>query len=146
VATVAAKKEREKNMKLTSLTRWSVNGSLALAVAGLISAPAGLFAQEKGVIRHMRLLNADKPAAEAAAPAAEKATMSCAKCKDSWVSFVERPTKGAGLTQTRSFLRHDCPGCKTEVVTSGHGKAATQTVAHTCTENTDAGASCCVMK
>lgn len=72
--------------------------------------------------------------------------MSCPKCKDSWVTIVPGPGKTGAVPDTKSVMRHECPGCEHKIVTEGHGKAKTDKVVHTCKKCGSEDAFCCVMK
>lgn len=118
----------------------------ALAIAGLMSLPTFAFAQEKGATKLTQL----KPIATVADAAAVKqgdlVVMSCPKCKDSWATIVEKPTKTGAAANTTVVTRHDCPGCEHKFVTEGHGKAKTDKLVHVCKQCGSEDAFCCVMK
>lgn len=80
------------------------------------------------------------PAAKvvAATPMAHK----CAMCTDSWVTVVDKATKGPNHLVTK-VSRHNCPACDTKIVTEGTGKAKHDVAIHNC--NGDAKAACCAM-
>lgn len=69
--------------------------------------------------------------APAAVVTAKPAAMNCANCTDSWVSVVDKGTKGP-LHAVKNVSRHNCPSCDTKIVTKGIGKNAANVVVHTC--------------
>jgi hypothetical protein len=119
-----------------------IRSTLVLALAGLAWPTAG-FAQEKGATRLMQLKPA--PDLKPVQPAGT-AVMSCPKCKDAWVTVVERTGKAVQPEIQHQVLRHECPGCGDTTVTQGHGKAQTSKAVHVCTENGSKAATCCAMK
>jgi hypothetical protein len=68
--------------------------------------------------------------------------MSCAKCKDEYVTRTDWTARGANKP-TVTVANHLCGGCGNEWVVSGHGKAKTSTAAHTCTSCGAASLACC---
>jgi len=120
----------------------------ALAIASLVSLPTFVSAQEqvKGAQKLMQL-NAIKTVADAeAVQVGDMVVMSCPKCKDSWVTIVEAPTKTGAKPETKVMARHECPGCQHKIVTEGHGKAKTDKIVHVCKQCGSEDAFCCVMK
>jgi len=83
--------------------------------------------------------------AEAVEPG-DTVVMSCPKCKDSWATIVPGPGKTGAVPDTKSVMRHECPGCEHKIVTEGHGKAKTDKVVHTCKKCGSEDAFCCVIK
>ena len=119
-----------------SVAKMLTVGSVAMAivlVAGFTSTTA---AQEKGAAK----LFQSKPHQT---PSSETTAMSCPKCKDRQVMTVERPTKTGAKAETRTVLRHECPGCWSTLTTEGHGKAKTTSVTHTCNLAGNKNPSCC---
>ena len=72
-------------------------------------------------------------------------TMSCPKCKNVTVTYVEKTTKRADATE-KTTLKHLCPGCETTFKVEGHGKAKKDVLVHVCKECGSKEAFCCVMK
>lgn len=72
--------------------------------------------------------------------------MSCPKCRESWMTVVPTPAKTGALPDTKSVMRHECPGCEHKFVTEGHGKAKTDKIVHVCKKCGSEDAFCCVMK
>jgi hypothetical protein len=92
---------------------------------------------EKGAETLVRLTKGTPTAkVEAAAPMAHK----CALCTDTWVSVVDKGTRGPNHLVTK-VSRHNCPGCDTKLVTEGSGKAKHDVAMHKC--NGDTKAVCC---
>lgn len=129
----------------TTLTK-SINLSRSLAglvIAGLILLPTLGLAQEKGATKLLRLNTVAD--AEAVQPG-DTVVMSCPKCKDSWVTIVQAPTKTGAKPDTSTVARHECPGCEHKIVSEGHGKAKTDKLVHVCKMCGSEEAFCCVMK
>lgn len=118
----------------------------ALAIAGLAWLPGFVLAQEKGATKLMQLKPIKTVADAQAVEDGDTMVMSCPKCKNSWVTVVEAPTKTGAKPDSRVVERHDCPGCEHKNVTVGHGKAKTDKVIHTCKMCGSEDAFCCVMK
>ena len=94
---------------------------------------------EKGAETLVRLTKGAPPAkVAAAAPMAHK----CAACTDTWVTVVDKGTKGPNHLVTK-VSRHNCAGCDTKIVTEGTGKAKHDVAIHNC--NGDMKAACCAM-
>lgn len=133
---------------ITHISRNLTLGFAVLTIASLALLPALTSAQEqvKGAQKLIQL-NASKTVADAkAVPANQTAAMSCSQCQDSTVTITERPTKTGAKPNSYTVARHECPGCKNTVATSGHGKAAVQTVTHTCSLSGTEGAACCAKR
>jgi hypothetical protein len=112
----------------------------------LLLSPTLGFAQEKGATKLLKL-NAIKTVADAeAVQPGDTVVMSCPKCKDSWVTIVTPSTKTGAKPETTTVSRHECPGCEHKIVTTGHGKAKTDKIVHTCKMCGSEDAFCCVMK
>jgi hypothetical protein len=142
--TTKAKTMKRSNLIPTQLTR-----SLAVAVlAGLVWFPAQSFAQSKGAgAANLIQLKPIKTVADAEAVApGDTVVMSCPKCKDSWLTIVQAPLKQGAAPETKTVLRHECPGCEHKYVTEGHGKAKTDKLVHVCKNCGSEDAFCCVMK
>lgn len=133
---------KNKNQKCKCLTGLVV----VLVVAGLAWLPGSVLAQEKGATKLMQLKPIKTVADAQAVEAGDTMVMSCPKCKNSWVTVVEAPTKTGAKPDSRVEERHDCPGCEHKNVTVGHGKAKTDKVIHTCKMCGSEDAFCCVMK
>lgn len=117
-------------MKLQRLTRRNHSAILALAIVGLL-APGAIVAQEKGATRLMQFA----PRHEVqAAPKTAAPMMTCPKCKDSWVTVIEKTGKAVEPERKHWLQKHECPGCSTVLVAEGHGKAKTTRWTHQCSE------------
>lgn len=130
------------NQTKGNLTRYVA----ALAIAGLMSLPTFAFAQEKGATKLIQLKPIETVADAEAIQPGDTVVMSCPKCKDSWVTIVEKPTKTGATPDTKVVARHECPGCEHKFVTEGHGKAKTDKIVHVCKKCGSEDAFCCVMK
>ena len=119
---------------MKTITRFSliVTAVSALAVSGL-----GLNAAEKGAE-----LLAKRTNAPALVNAAKAAAMNCPSCTDSWVTVVDKGTKGP-RHEISKVSRHDCASCETRIVTKGTGKNAINEAAHSCGSG---AASMCAMR
>lgn len=120
-------------------------GFAVLTIASLALLPGLTSAQEqvKGAQKLIQLNVSKTVAGVKAVPALKAAVMSCSKCKETTATITERPTKTGAKPNSYTVARHECPGCKNTVATSGHGKTAVQTVTHTCSLSGAAGAICC---
>ena len=72
-------------------------------------------------------------------------TMSCPKCKNVTISYVEKAVK-RGDAATKLAVKHLCPGCETTIKSEGSGKAAKDVVKHVCTKCGSKDVFCCVLK
>ena len=119
-----------------------------LALAGWLSATPSASAQVRGEgAAKMVQLKPIKTAADAqAVEPGDTIAMSCPKCKNTWISVVERPTKTGATPETKVVLRHECPGCETKLATEGTGKQAKDVIKHVCKNCGSEDAFCCVMK
>ena len=117
-----------------------------MAIAGMLLLPVVGTAQEKGATKLLRL-NPIKTVADAeAVQGGDTVVMSCPKCKDSWVTIVEKSPKTGAAPTTTTVSRHECPGCEHKYVIEGHGKAKTSKLVHVCKNCGSEAAFCCVMK
>jgi len=71
--------------------------------------------------------------------------MSCPKCKDVTISYVE-PTFKAMEPKDKVKTQHTCPSCNNTITVEGHGKAKKEVLKHVCMKCGSKEASCCVMK
>lgn len=133
-------------MKKNQLCNWLVRSCLALALAAVAWLPSQALAQEKGATKLMQLKRIDTNADVEKVEPGDSVVMACPKCKETWMTVVERPSKGAGVTEKKTIARHECPGCDSKLVTEGVGKQATTKVQHTCKKCGSTDAFCCVMK
>jgi hypothetical protein len=110
-------------------------GGLAL-VLGLVAGftPSGL-AQDKGATKLLQTKSARTTAT--AAPRA------CAQCKDTIVTITERSVKTGAKPDSYTTVRHECPGCKTTQVSTGHGRAKATTPQHACQFSGGRSGACC---
>lgn len=132
------------NQIVTLLTRTLV----VTALAGLIWLPVQTFAQSKGdgAAKLVQLKPIRTVADAQAVEPGDTVVMSCPKCKDSWMTVVQAPFKQGATPESKSVLRHECPGCEHKYVTEGHGKAKTDRLVHACKNCGSEDAFCCVTK
>lgn len=126
-------------MKTKLMNRIALLTAMAFAGALITFAPTAVRA-EKG--DGAAALVGKTTAATKAVPSADKATMSCTKCKDSTVTYSEEGKGAVKVTRVRS--EHLCPACKTIIRTVGVGKNAIDKVIHTCMNAKDAMTACCI--
>lgn len=117
-----------------------------VAMTSLLAAPTLTFAQEKGATKLLKLSAINTVADAEAVQPGDTVVMSCPKCKDSWVTIVQAPTKTGAKPEEKTVARHECPGCEHKYVTEGHGKAKTDKLVHICKQCGSEDAFCCVMK
>lgn len=131
---------------INNISKYLTRGSLlVVAVAGLALLGNSAVAQEKGAERLVNLQKRSAAPAVKQDKASDKIAMACPKCKDSWVSVVQ-PLEKNGRQETAKVLRHECPGCKTKLVTEGVGKQAQDKVVHQCTQCGSENATGCATK
>lgn len=122
-------------------------GCLAgMAVAGILLLPMLGMAQEKGATKLLKLPAINTAADAEAVQPGDTVIMSCPKCKESWVTIVEKSPKTGAASTTTTVRRHECRGCENNYVTEGHGKAKTSKLVHTCKNCGSEDAFCCEMK
>jgi hypothetical protein len=130
------------NQTSGNLTRYVA----ALTIAGLMILPTFAFAQEKGATKIVQLKPLQTVADAEAVKPGDMVVMSCPKCKDSWATIVEKPTKTGASANSAVVARHECPGCEHKYLSEGHGKAKTDKLVHVCKKCGSEDAFCCVMK
>ena len=129
--------------------------TLSLGLALMVGFTSGLSAAEtgqgKGAQKLLKLNRIATAQDAAAVKAGDRLVMSCAKCKTTTVTLVNRAAKGAEVLKangkpTRLARVHQCPGCKSTIELKGHGKGAKAELVHSCKACGDHSAYCCVMK
>jgi hypothetical protein len=111
------------NMKTMNRNHLLIAGLCAFALSFGTSAFA-----EKGAETLVRLTKGAGPVkTETAALAAHK----CGMCTDSWVSVVDKGTKGPNHLVSK-VARHNCGACDTKIVTEGVGKGKKDVAIHSC--------------
>jgi ribosomal protein S27E len=134
-------------MKTTNISNiWLL--SVALAVAAVIVMPVNSFAQQNGSAKGgaQKLMQPVTTMADLSAiQPGDMMVMSCPKCKNVTVSYVE-PTFKATETKDKVTTRHTCPSCNNTTTVEGHGKAKRDVVKHVCQTCGSADAFCCVLK
>ncbi len=134
-------------MKLTkTLERCATVAALALVLAGILSAPARLAAQQKGAEKLMQLKPIKTVEDLQTLEPGDVITMSCPKCKDTWMTVVEKTFKTASPEELKKLKIHLCDSCDTKIVTKGVGKSAKSVLVHTCKTCGSKDAFCCVQK
>jgi len=133
-------------MKSTKSNKWLLG--VALAAVAVIALPFDSSAQEKGTakggaqqlmkpVRTPQDLGELKPG--------DMMVMSCPKCKNVMVTYVE-PTFKATEPKEKVKAQHTCPSCATTTTVEGHGKAKKDVLKHVCTTCGSKDAFCCVLK
>jgi predicted RNA-binding Zn-ribbon protein involved in translation (DUF1610 family) len=102
--------------------------TLAVALFANINALAADVTAKGGATKLMPLKNVSD--IEALQPG-DVVVMACPKCQDITETRIERPPKGAGVTETKVAV-HGCPGCGAKWETVGAGKAKTEKATHVC--------------
>ena len=120
-----------------------------IAAVAVFGAAGHLNAQEKGSAKGGAGQLMSKPIKTledlSALQPGDMMVMSCPKCKNVTISYVE-PTFKAMEPKNKVKTQHTCPGCNTTIVVEGHGKAKKDVVKHVCMSCGSKDASCCVMK
>jgi hypothetical protein len=83
---------------------------------------------EKGSEALVRLTKSAPPATTEAAP---DMAHKCSTCTDTFVTDVDKSTKGPNHLVTKA-VRHNCAACSTTITTEGNGKAARDVATHNC--------------
>jgi len=119
-----------------------------LAVALAVGTSLPVQAQEKGSSRGaaQQLMKPVKTVAdlEALQPG-DMIAMTCPKCKDVTVTYVQTPIKRTDPASIAA-VKHLCPGCATAIKTEGRGKAAKDVIVHVCKKCGSEDAFCCSLK
>lgn len=124
--------------------------TVAVALLALLVLPGKAADQLKGGQKLMQL-NPIKTVEEAqAVKPGDMVVMSCPKCKDVWVTYVDTEAKGgqilaAGGKPTKTALKHLCPGCETTTTRTGMGKQGKDVIVHVCKKCGSEDAFCCVL-
>ena len=120
----------------TKITKIGRIIGLAIAVALFTVSATAANAQAKGA---SKLLQLSAPKATPVAIVSDFKPISCANCKDSFVTVPDTEIKGAaaralvtGGAPTRIVAKHLCGTCANEWVVKGHGKAKVSVPAHKC--------------
>jgi hypothetical protein len=117
------KLKNKTNTNMKTITRFSL---IVTAVSAIALSSLGLNAAEKGAE-----LLAKRNLAPAAVNNARPAAMNCLSCTDSWVTVVDKGTKGP-RHEVNNVVRHNCASCDTRIVPKGSGKNATTVALHSC--------------
>jgi predicted RNA-binding Zn-ribbon protein involved in translation (DUF1610 family) len=136
---------KELIMNMTkSMNRFAVVAGLALAVA--LMSPGSAHGQGKGASQLMPLKSLKTVDDLQAVDKGDKLVMTCPKCKDTYVTTVEKSFKGMNHEELKTAVVHLCPACETKIVAVGPGKAKKETLVHICKSCGSKDVSCCVMK
>ena len=129
-------KKKDAKMKTTTISKLAATAVLSAALSLLTAVPMQLNAQEKGAIKLIKL---NAPTLATPAVATHSKPMSCANCKETFVTVRDTESKGggakallAGGPPTKIVARHLCDACRNEWVIQGGGKAKTSVPVHTC--------------
>lgn len=127
--------------RVVNLSRFLAVATLALATIGIFSTPNTALAERGGSMKLMRIETAqDLSKVEPG----DTIIMSCPKCKDTYVTIVDKSYKGK--PDEKTGIVHLCPMCETKVVFTGEGKAAKDKLVHTCKMCGSQDVTCCLMK
>ncbi|HMP84254.1 MAG TPA: hypothetical protein PKA41_16270 [Verrucomicrobiota bacterium] len=143
-------------MKATILIKTIATSALVIAVATIIATPMRSAAEDmvKGGQKQLQLNQSAKttkgvPITSTAdlesVKSGDQIVMSCPKCKNVTVTTVSIGGRGA-FSKTSTSVQHLCPGCKTKLETTGHGKAKMDKIVHSCSDCGSTDAYCCVVK
>jgi predicted RNA-binding Zn-ribbon protein involved in translation (DUF1610 family) len=120
-----------------------------LALALVLATTGTALAQEKGATKGGATQLMSKPVKTledlSALQPGDMVIMSCPKCKNVTVSYVE-PMFKAMEPKDKVKTEHTCPGCGTTITVEGHGKAKKDIVKHVCKSCGSKDAFCCVVK
>jgi len=122
-------KEKGKEMKANRINTAARMTGLVIALALFAGVAGEVRAQEKGATRLLRLSGT---LVEPKAGASDYKPMSCAKCKDEYITRTDWSTRGANKPDIL-VARHLCGGCDTATATVGRGKQAHDVATHKCT-------------
>jgi hypothetical protein len=114
----------------------------ALALSTLALSAATSLAQPKGGEVLVALTKgAAKPEAVVAMHKSDKA-MLCSLCRNEFVK-VAQPAEKMGRREMATVVQHGCSACENKIQATGHGKAKTESVVHTCAHSGDPTLACC---
>ncbi len=142
-------KSKENDPFMTTILNFrnlATRSAILLAFASLVALPTSGFAENKGGTQLLALASHQKAKNPKEQAPADATSMSCPKCKDSWVSVLEKTGKAVQPEVRHQVQLHECPGCSDTTVTKGHGKAAATEAMHTCSLGEKQNTSCCVTK
>lgn len=130
-----------KTNRINTVARWC---GLTLGLALLSGASSSLKAGEipTGKGGATRLLELGGRLVTPKVELAAVKPMSCAKCKDEYVTRTDWTARGANKPSI-TVANHLCGGCGNEWVVSGHGKAKTNAAVHKCTSCGAESLACC---
>jgi hypothetical protein len=117
-----------------------------VAAALSIGAAGSALAQVKGASQLMPAKKVQTVKLPQRVGAGDQIAMSCPKCKDTYVTTVEKSFKGLNHETLKTTRGHLCPGCETKFKTVGQGRAQTTAVVHVCKLYGSEDVSCCAIK
>jgi hypothetical protein len=137
-------KEERHKMKTNRINTLARLCGLTIGLALLSGASSGLKAGEiaTGKGGATRLLELSGRLVTPKVEPAALNPMSCAKCKDDYVTRTDWTARGASKPALL-VANHLCGGCGNEWVESGHGKAKISTSVHKCTSCGAESMACC---
>ena len=133
----------------TNISLIKTTAMTIIAAVAVFGAAGHLNAQEKGSAKGGAEQLMSKPIKTledlCALQPGDMMVMSCPKCKNVTISYVELTFKA---TEPRDKVKtqHTCPSCNNAITVEGHGKAKKDVVKHVCQKCGSKDASCCVMK
>ena len=128
-------------MKFNKITQFVLGTGITLALAASVTFPFNSSAADQ--LKGAQLLVGQRLVQTQALPpvaALSLGTPACPACTNSVTPFTTSAGRGA-FVKTGVIVTHQCPFCKTAIVTAGAGKAKTETPVHTCGNGT--APSCC---
>jgi len=128
-------------MKTTRNNRMARLTGMTIALAWFAGV-AGVSAQEGAKGGATKLLELSGRLVTPNSRPSDLKTMSCAKCKDGFVSKVDWTTRGANKP-TLTAVKHLCSSCGSDVNVVGHGKTKVSVATHTCTTCGADSLACC---
>jgi hypothetical protein len=128
-----------RNNRLARMTGFSLAAALLVGTAGALS--ANEIPTAKGGATRLLELSGTLVTAKPRTSGVVK-PMSCAKCRDQYVSRADGTARGANKPAV-TVAKHLCAGCENTWVVSGHGKAKASTAVHTCTSCGAESLACC---
>ena len=118
-----------------------MNRNLLTATLFALALSFGTAYAEKGAEVLGRLTKASRaPVAAVNAHMAVTTAHRCPTCTDTFVSVVDKGTKGPNHLVS-NVIRHNCGACETKIATEGTGKARHDVAIHSC--NAEVKPLCC---
>jgi hypothetical protein len=143
---VGTAEKRSKSKGFAMKKNMSTLLQMFVATALFVGTTGSALAQVKGATQLMPFKKVQTVGVPQSVGAGDQIAMSCPKCKDTYVTTVEKSFKGMNHETLKTARVHLCPGCETKVSTVGQGKAQTATLIHLCKNYGTKDVSCCAMK